>query len=571
MNKLIILLFSILLTISVQAQVSQSFQYQAIARASTGIPLSNQAVSIRLSIVQGSPTGIIIYSETHSPVTNQFGLFTLNVGAGTVVNGAFNTVVWGSNNYFLKVEMDENGGVAYQTMGTTQLLAVPYALHAETVTNADDADANPSNELQSLSIAGSQLTISNGNTVTLPSGGGSQTLTKSGSDIILSNGGGTVTLNDDDANNELQNLSISGNQLSIANGNTITLPSGGGTLDDAYDNGGAGAGRTITADNGEVSITANVPNSIALRADNTGTGVGIVSSTTNSSNTFSAIQATTNSSSNIASAIIGNSTGAAWPIAGQVDGGATAEAAIYGSNLRTNGGHGVKGVGFNGVVGETGQSTGMAVFGDNLDNVAPQGNGIGVAGNGYWGVVGQDKYSGSAGGAYGVYSVGNMGATGTKTFQIDHPKDPENKYLRHFSIESDEVLNVYRGTIAFDQNGEAVVTLPDYFSDINRNVSYQLTPIGAYMPLFVKEKVKENTFVIGGGQAGKEVSWSIYAERNDLYMQKNPQQRAVEIEKRAGAKGTYLMPSLYDAPASKGTLYRGNKTTQQQPLNVLKK
>ncbi|MCP4437478.1 MAG: hypothetical protein GY810_00755 [Aureispira sp.] len=571
MKKLIILLLLIVGTISVDAQVPQSFQYQAVARANTGLPLANQAVSIRLSVVQGTPTGIIIYSETHSPTTNQYGLFTLDVGAGTVVNGAFNTVAWGSNNYFLKVEMDESGGVAYQTMGTTQLLAVPYALHAETVTNADDADANPTNELQNLSIAGSQLTISNGNTITLPSGGGNQTLTKSGSDITLSNSGGTVTLNDDDATNELQNLSINNNQLSIGSGNTVTLPSGGGTLEDAYNHGGAGLGASIAADNGEVSIIASTTNSTALRADNTSTGVGLISNTTNASNTFSAIQANTNSSSAAASAIIGNSTGVAWPVAGQVDGAATAEAAVYGSNLRTNGGHGVYGVGFNGVVGQTGQSTGMAMFGDNLDAVTPLGNGIGVAGKGYWGVVGEDRYTGGTAGAYGVYSNGNMGATGTKTFQIDHPKDPENKYLRHFSIESDEVLNVYRGTIAFDQNGEAVVTLPDYFSDINRNVSYQLTPVGAYMPLFVKEKVKENTFVVGGGQAGKEVSWAVYAERNDLYMQKNPHQRAVEIEKREGAKGTYLMPSLYDQPASKGTLYKGKENIKQQPLNVLKK
>jgi hypothetical protein len=309
--------------------------------------------------------------------------------------------------------------------------------------------------------------------------------------------------------------------LSISGGNSVTLSSGGGTLDAAYDFGGAGMGRSITADAGEVSITASTSNSNALRTTNSSTGTSIVATTTNAANTFSPIQASTNSSSASVAAVIGNSTGLAWGVAGQVQGTATAQAAVYGSNLRTNGGHGVYGVGFNGVVGQTGQSQGFAVHGENLDNLAPLGDGVGVAGIGYKGVVGQDRYAGTVAGAYGVWSIGNLGATGTKPFQIDHPTDPENKYLRHFSIESDEVLNVYRGTVVFDANGQAVVTLPHYFHDINKNISYQLTPVGAYMPLFVLEKVnKSNQFVIAGGIAGKEVSWAVYAERNDLYLQK---------------------------------------------------
>lgn len=564
-------LFSSFLT-TIQAQAPQAFQYQAIARDNNGLPIINQPVTIRISVISGSPTGPILYVENHNPSTNQFGLFTLEVGQGTVANGTFNTITWGANGHYLKVEMDETGGVAYQDMGTVQLRSVPYALHAASVDNADDADADPNNELQTLSISGNLLSLSNGNTITLPSGGSgsTQVLSKTGSTITLSNGGGTIALNDDNASNELQNLSLTGSTLSLSNGNSVTIPNGG-SLDNAYDFGGAGAGRTITADAGEVSITSNVTNGIALRVDNTSTGVGLISNTTNTSNTFSPIQANTNSSSNAAAGIIGNSTGTAWGVAGQAATNSNAEAAVYGSNLRTVGGHGVYGVGFNGVVGQTGRSTGFAVYGENLDNLAPFGNGVGVGGSGYYGVLGEDRYFGGQNGAYGVYSNGNLGATGTKTFRIDHPQDPENKFLRHFSIESNEVLNVYRGTTTFDANGNAIVELPDYFNSINRNISYQLTPIGAYMPLYVKEKVNNNNqFIVSGGMAGKEVSWAVYAERNDLYMQQNPQQRSVEIEKRTHEKGRYLIPSLYNAGSDKALFNNQPKTREQKVLKLMK-
>lgn len=563
-----ILAFVAIWTTQVQAQAPQAFQYQAIARGSNGLPTINQAVNVRISIISGSPTGAIQYVETHSKVTNQFGLFTLPIGQGTVSNGTFSSINWGSNSHYIKVELDETGGTAYQDMGIVQLLSVPYALHAGTTGNVNDADADPNNEIQTLTINGQNLSISGGNTVTLPGGGSAQVLSKAGNIISLSGGGGSVTLDDDNATNELQSLSLNGQTLSISSGNSITLPSGGGTLDAAYDFGGAGAGRNITADAGEVNIATSSANSNALRATNSNTGTAFVANTTNAGNTFSPIQASTNSSSNIVASVIGNTTGGAWGVAGQAQSTSSAQAAIYGSNLRTSGGHGVFGVGFNGTVGQTGQSQGFAVYGENFDNIAPLGNGIGVAGKGYYGVLGEDRYLGGQAGAYGVYSNGALGATGTKTFRIDHPKDPENKFLRHFSMESNEVLNIYRGTISFDANGEAVVELPDYFNDINKNTSYQLTPIGAYMALYIKEKVNEkNQFVIAGGIAGKEVSWAVYAERNDLYMQQNPAQRTVELEKRPHEKGLYLIPSLYGAGEDKA-LFKSLPKQEQVELNI---
>ena len=79
----------------------------------------------------GDATGPVVYQETFAPVTNDFGLFTLAVGTGTVVDGQFDTIAWGKNHYWMQVEMDPPGATPYTDMGTTQLLSVPYALYAE--------------------------------------------------------------------------------------------------------------------------------------------------------------------------------------------------------------------------------------------------------------------------------------------------------------------------------------------------------------------------------------------------------------------------------------------------------
>jgi hypothetical protein len=161
------------------AQAPQAFKYQAVARNSSGELLVNKAVTFRISILQGSASGSMVYSELHSKTTNSFGLVELEIGNGTSPSGTFSGINWGASTYFVKVEMDPAGGIAFQTMGTSQLLSVPYALYAKDVQNKDDADASITNEIQTLSIVGNQLTLSkSGGTVTVPGSDnwGSQTV-----------------------------------------------------------------------------------------------------------------------------------------------------------------------------------------------------------------------------------------------------------------------------------------------------------------------------------------------------------------------------------------------------------
>lgn len=164
-----------------------------------------------------------------------------------------------------------------------------------------------------------------------------------------------------------------------------------------------------------------------------------------------------------------------------------------------------------------------------------------------------------------ITASGNLSAAGTKNFEIDHPLDPANKYLKHASVESNEVLNLYRGTAVFDSNGMAYVQLPEYYGEINRHETYQLTPIGAAMPnLYIAEKVNNNRFVIGGGVAGKEVSWTVTAERNDAYVRSNPSLREMEVDKKEN-RGLYVSPEAYGKPIERQIAK--NKMEQVREIN----
>jgi hypothetical protein len=114
-----------------KAQAPQSFNYQAVARDASGAVLSNQAVSFRISLLQGSATGTSVYTETHAVTTNLLGLVNFAIGGGTVVNGNFATINWAQGPYFAQVELDVANNGTYVIMSTTQLLSVPYAQYAE--------------------------------------------------------------------------------------------------------------------------------------------------------------------------------------------------------------------------------------------------------------------------------------------------------------------------------------------------------------------------------------------------------------------------------------------------------
>jgi hypothetical protein len=171
MKNLILIFLASFMGAIAAAQSPQAFKYQAVARDVSGNVLANKTVSIKISILGGSTSGTVLYSETQpGKSTNAFGLLELEIGKGTVLSGTFSSIPWGSNTTFVKVEIDTSGGTTYQAMGTSQLLSIPYALYAKDVQNNDDGDANPTNEIQKLSISGTTISLDqNGGSVTLPS------------------------------------------------------------------------------------------------------------------------------------------------------------------------------------------------------------------------------------------------------------------------------------------------------------------------------------------------------------------------------------------------------------------
>jgi hypothetical protein len=142
-----------------------------------------------------------------------------------------------------------------------------------------------------------------------------------------------------------------------------------------------------------------------------------------------------------------------------------------------------------------------------------------------------------------LFASGGLTTSGTKNFTIDHPLDPENKILRHASIESNEVLNQYSGNIITDASGFATVILPNYFETLNKDFRYQLTAIGSFSAVIIKKKISNNQFVIQSKQPKVEVSWQITGVRNDRNMQHKP--FVAESEKEESEKRKYLSPEAY--------------------------
>ena len=260
----------------------------------------------------------------------------------------------------------------------------------------------------------------------------------------------------------------------------------------------------------------------------------------------------------------------------------------HGGNGTDRGGVGVLGVGGagnSGGVGVAGQgATGGADSpgGDALD--ARGGNSQGVRGGTGLNAMGGDIFAGTGNGGIGVLASGGIGrgqgqrggtgivvvrgnaedgasvppagsftgnveifgdleVNGTKNFRIDHPLDPENKYLVHAAIESSEVLNVYSGNVTTDVNGEAIVNLPAWFDSLNKDLRYQLTVIGTFAQAIIASEVQNNRFIIKTNAPAVKVSWQVTGVRCDADMKANP--FTAERVKPHHEQGTYLNPEAY--------------------------
>jgi hypothetical protein len=297
--KQILLLIALFFSFSIFAQSPpEAINYQAVARNVAGVPMVNQSISVQYAILQGSSSGTVVYSETHAETTNQFGLFTSEIGLGSVNSGNFSTINWGSSIFYLQVTVDGD------VMPATQLLSVPYALHAKTATSgvpgvdghnslissvAEPAGVNCTNGgyfIQSwldlnddgllssgetpisyyicngadganglngndgvgidstihnadgtLTIYYSNSTTYTTNDLTGPAGSGGTTYFAGNGISLLGDTIINIGDGDADSSNELQVLSISNDTLFLSNGNNVVLPSLSETITSIQDNG----------------------------------------------------------------------------------------------------------------------------------------------------------------------------------------------------------------------------------------------------------------------------------------------------------------------------------------------
>ncbi len=215
---------------------------------------------------------------------------------------------------------------------------------------------------------------------------------------------------------------------------------------------------------------------------------------------------------------------------------------------------------------------GHSVGGDGVVGLSNSGNGVSGSGpvgvygtsNGGEAIRGRCPSGGTA--VYGYTAYGHAGyfngnvtitgliSKGGGSFRIDHPLDPENKYLSHSFVESPDMMNVYNGNVVVDAAGEAWIDLPEWFEALNKEFRYQLTAIGAPGPnLYVATEISDNRFKIAGGEAGMKVSWQVTGIRHDAFAEANP--IVVEEEKPDDERGTYLHPEAHGKPKSMGVDY----------------
>lgn len=247
-TKNIILTAMLFLSLGMVAQIPEKINYQGVARDATGEPLTGTVLTVVFDILEGSASGSVAYSETQTRNTNQFGLFTAEIGGGTVNSGVFSSITWGSNSYYLRVTI--NGDV----MTASQLLSVPYALYSKngptgaqgpagiginwlgtlttvpTTANLNDAYYN-STDGKSYIYDGATWTILSQDGNVNGDNWGTDVVNTSGTNILGDGSVGnplSVIDNDTSKTNELQTLafnSADSNIIEITNGNGVSLSS----------------------------------------------------------------------------------------------------------------------------------------------------------------------------------------------------------------------------------------------------------------------------------------------------------------------------------------------------------
>jgi hypothetical protein len=451
----------------------------------------------------GSPLGIALGGVGTIHLTNN-SVTGAKIANGTVVrslNGLFDnvTLTAGSNititpsGNTLTIASSSSGGLTSvatnSTLGGNGTAGSPLGIALPlNLSGAGGAFQAPLINIENTSLGGTGMSAS----------GGSSANTSFGGDGVFANGGSST------------NVQTAGSGVfALGGSNTGSGEGGFGVV--SFGGGGVSGGGIGLRSTGGPSESGNGGRGVYALGGNSGSGTG------------------------------GQGVRALGGVSQSDLGGAGMEA-FGGVSGSSNGGLGVRAIGGLSVSGEGG--FGADIRGGDSDSGL---GGVGMVVFPGTGPLG----TGAAAVFHGVVTVlGDLNVAGTKNFKIDHPLDPENKYLIHAAIESSEVLNVYSGNVVTDANGKASVGLPEWFESVNKDLRYQLTVIGTFAQAIVGEKVKSNRFIIKTNAPNVEVSWQVTGVRSDAAMRKHPFK--VEQDKPETERGFYLSPDAFDRPEEKG-------------------
>ena len=206
----------------------------------------------------------------------------------------------------------------------------------------------------------------------------------------------------------------------------------------------------------------------------------------------------------------------------------------------------ITGTSFVGVEGKSNGSGGFGVSGEALGVGSSAIIGVSDDGNA---ILGRVIGTGFAGRFIGPVSIQGTLSKSAGSFQIDHPLDPANKFLSHSFVESPDMMNIYNGNVITDAKGGAAVSLPDYFTALNRDYRYQLTVLGQFAQAIVSREIAGNSFEIQTDKPGVKVSWQVTGIRHDAYAKEHP--IVVEQFKPTEQQGKYLYPAGFGAGEEK--------------------
>ena len=357
-----------------------------------------------------------------------------------------------------------------------------------------------------------------------------------------------------DSNQVVRSLNGLTGNVTLAEGSNITITPSGNTLTIAATNAltGVAHGATLQGNGTAASpldvavpllLVGSVGASAVLTATNTGNGFGLVAQSTNAIGVIAR--------STLGIGVLGQSDLNEGVSGISQSGTGVRGHSVLGDGMNSTGGTDALGGGARGLVAKGGDGSGLGFGGLGVHTTG--GFGATFGGDGIYAVAGTSALGPIANGDAGRF-IGSVEVQGklTKsmgTFKIDHPLDPENKYLSHSFVESPDMMNIYNGNIATDPDGQAVVEMPDYFDALNKDFRYQLTVIGTFAQAIVASEMKDNRFVIKTNAPGVKVSWMVTGVRKDAYAEKN--RVIVEEPKAEKERGFYLHPEVFGQPEEK--------------------